>query len=963
MLADEPLCLGPMASDLTEATEHTHDVPQICHFQNQQIRNERLQSIRKAKSRNAARTRRGKENYEFYELAKLLPIPQETSSQLDKASIIRLTMSYLKVREFALNGHPPWNTSFEGPPPNRTVKDMSSKHREHSTNSLIQSYLQHFEQNLGTHLLQSLDGFMFALNCDGKFIYVSESISMHLGLSQVELIGSSMFDYTYPADQDELAVQLGLTLSPALSARAACSCMQLGSKCSECAMVRSFHVRLKSTLTRRGVNVKSSCYKVVHLCTRPRMPHVKRGKTKKYVSSQEVKSEKSTNGLKVVTDGPLGVFGIGTSLPPQSLSDMSLDKPVFVTRLNPAFKFTYCDTAIESLLGYSVREVVGQSFYHKVHAEDVDKLKKCHAAMLHKGQLRTPYYRWLHKSGGYVWMHSCVTVLANQRLYPEESFIWINYTISEHIDEGEQLDLSQSELPSKSVSDSNATCEPEGLTAEVHDDDSKHLLRKSDNHKGVACPSHAKRRESTSVVPSTESLEDGSLSTEAGTEEGDEQCVCIIDVGGSQPRKHSCTDADPVLKESYLSESSSSNLDNKTLDSGQTDAIPEACTSRGDTPSDAKIVSSSRRSISDTGTAQAASPPRKRRHSLARHSSAECEKAQVIKSTADFYHKSSTEEFACEDENAIPQKIPCVAASASSDSSTRAVVTQSISEYLDTDSLVWKNPPNREISNHNDLPPGIKQMHGACTVRHTPSAVHHHYPFGINPGLLHSNPLLAKIMMAGWGRCRPHFQPAGPCIVANPIPLLSTNHVPLFGGSQGMHNLPPTPASVAAVLEELKKDPLHKISPPNKVVMPNLEGSGKISSKDGLILTSASLDEQLALAAASCDGETSSNGQRKKYFADMPQPASLAAESVAVFAGNIVNQHIKEQTLLQVPNSLLIPSNTMLVHSSDSPFVAIAPDSVIKLPISSTSFQKQINPCVLQSFTFPPVAEIPSVPL
>merc|ERR1719370_997935 len=63
----------------------------------------------KEKSRDAARSRRGKENYEFYELAKMLPLPSAITSQLDKASIIRLTISYLRLREFASQGDPRWN--------------------------------------------------------------------------------------------------------------------------------------------------------------------------------------------------------------------------------------------------------------------------------------------------------------------------------------------------------------------------------------------------------------------------------------------------------------------------------------------------------------------------------------------------------------------------------------------------------------------------------------------------------------------------------------------------------------------------------------------------------------------------------------------------------------------------------------------------------------------------------------
>ncbi|XP_039641381.1 neuronal PAS domain-containing protein 3-like [Perca fluviatilis] len=81
-----------------------------------------LQALRKEKSRDAARSRRGKENFEFYELAKMLPLPGAITSQLDKASIIRLTISYLKMRDFANQGDPPWNLRMEGPPPNTSVK-------------------------------------------------------------------------------------------------------------------------------------------------------------------------------------------------------------------------------------------------------------------------------------------------------------------------------------------------------------------------------------------------------------------------------------------------------------------------------------------------------------------------------------------------------------------------------------------------------------------------------------------------------------------------------------------------------------------------------------------------------------------------------------------------------------------------------------------------------------------------
>ncbi|TSK14873.1 Endothelial PAS domain-containing protein 1 [Bagarius yarrelli] len=54
---------------------------------------------RKEKSRDAARCRRSKETEVFYELAHQLPLPHSIRSHLDKASIIRLAISFLRTRK------------------------------------------------------------------------------------------------------------------------------------------------------------------------------------------------------------------------------------------------------------------------------------------------------------------------------------------------------------------------------------------------------------------------------------------------------------------------------------------------------------------------------------------------------------------------------------------------------------------------------------------------------------------------------------------------------------------------------------------------------------------------------------------------------------------------------------------------------------------------------------------------
>lgn len=65
-------------------------------------------------------------------------------------------------------------------------------------------------KELGSNLLQTLDGFIFVVAPDGKIMYISETASTHLGLSQVELTGNSIYDYIHTYDQDEMARVLSL---------------------------------------------------------------------------------------------------------------------------------------------------------------------------------------------------------------------------------------------------------------------------------------------------------------------------------------------------------------------------------------------------------------------------------------------------------------------------------------------------------------------------------------------------------------------------------------------------------------------------------------------------------------------------------------------------------------------------------------------------------------------------------
>ncbi|XP_063109021.1 neuronal PAS domain-containing protein 1 isoform X6 [Cavia porcellus] len=281
-----------------------------------------LQAQRKEKSRNAARSRRGKENLEFFELSKLLPLPGAISSQLDKASIVRLSVTYLRLRRFAALGAPPWGLRVLGAP-----AGLAPGRRGPA--ALVSEI---FEQHLGGHILQSLDGFVFALNQEGKFLYISETVSIYLGLSQVELTGSSVFDYIHPGDHSEVLEQLGLRAPtsgpptpPSVSSSSSSSSSladtsEIDASPAEAppfaqVQERSFFVRMKSTLTKRGLHVKASGYKqVIHVTGRLRAR-------------------------------ALGLVALGHTLPPAPLAELPLHGHMIVFRLSLGLTILACESS------------------------------------------------------------------------------------------------------------------------------------------------------------------------------------------------------------------------------------------------------------------------------------------------------------------------------------------------------------------------------------------------------------------------------------------------------------------------------------------------------------------------------------------------------------------------------------------------------------------------------------------
>ncbi|XP_016791750.1 hypoxia-inducible factor 3-alpha isoform X2 [Pan troglodytes] len=427
--------------------------------------------LRKEKSRDAARSRRSQETEVLYQLAHTLPFARGVSAHLDKASIMRLTISYLRMHRLCAAGE--WNQVGAGGEP------------------------------LDACYLKALEGFVMVLTAEGDMAYLSENVSKHLGLSQLELIGHSIFDFIHPCDQEEL--QDALTPQQTLSRRKV-----------EAPTERCFSLRMKSTLTSRGrtLNLKAATWKVLN-CS---------GHMRAYKPPAQTSPAGSPD-----SEPPLQCLVlICEAIPHPGSLEPPLGRGAFLSRHSLDMKFTYCDDRIAEVAGYSPDDLIGCSAYEYIHALDSDAVSKSiHTCMypispgakpaatwppadtrtpqlpipqdalpphlntssllpkpqgtvsflapsypvprsflpicplggpdpsrspssvLSKGQAVTGQYRFLARSGGYLWTQTQATVVSGGRGPQSESIVCVHFLISRVEETGVVLSLEQTEQHSR----------------------------------------------------------------------------------------------------------------------------------------------------------------------------------------------------------------------------------------------------------------------------------------------------------------------------------------------------------------------------------------------------------------------------------------------------------------------------------------------------------------------------------
>eukprot|EP00118_Oscarella_pearsei_P004406 m.18735 g.18735 ORF g.18735 m.18735 type:complete len:256 (+) comp27728_c0_seq1:662-1429(+) len=204
---------------------------------------------------------------------------------------------------------------------------------------------------INQYLVQALDGFILVISCSGSVLYVSETVSSYLGLSQVDLIGRSLYDYCHLSDHAELrdnlnpcrhcrnrqqifeiqdAEQEQKFLSAESKSPATCTVDH-----EESDYDRSFFILIKNVLSKKGgekSGIKCPGFKVIQVNGKMRFQHSCPAK------------------LRCSSENCLGLLAVCKPLDPPSMTEICLLGNCFMSRHSLDMKYIFCDSRSEGVV-------------------------------------------------------------------------------------------------------------------------------------------------------------------------------------------------------------------------------------------------------------------------------------------------------------------------------------------------------------------------------------------------------------------------------------------------------------------------------------------------------------------------------------------------------------------------------------------------------------------------------------
>ncbi|XP_069376969.1 aryl hydrocarbon receptor-like isoform X2 [Paralichthys olivaceus] len=343
---------------------------------------------------NPSKRHRDRLNSELDRLASLLPFPEDVISSLDKLSILRLSVSFLRTKSF-----------FSVALMNQLSNGKNKRSDQNEDGKTTGSADRHVPE--GELLLQALNGFVLVVTAEGIIFFCSHSIQDYLGFHQTDVMHQSVFELIHTEDQQEFRRNLHWALNPPVGLRPPTDPSADGESASPSPCLVSYNPDQlppeNSSFLERGFICRFRClldnssgFLALNIQGRLKFLHGQ--------SSQHSDSEEGT-------PPQLALFAIATPIQPPAILEIRTRNMIFRTKHKLDFTPMACDAKGKIVLGYTEAELrVRGSGYQFIHAADMLYCAENHVRMMKTGESGLTVFRLLTKDNRWTW------VQANARL-------------------------------------------------------------------------------------------------------------------------------------------------------------------------------------------------------------------------------------------------------------------------------------------------------------------------------------------------------------------------------------------------------------------------------------------------------------------------------------------------------------------------------------------------------------------
>ncbi|XP_051269272.1 aryl hydrocarbon receptor isoform X1 [Dicentrarchus labrax] len=337
---------------------------------------------------NPSKRHRDRLNVELDRLTGLLPFSEEVRGRLDKLSVLRLSVGYLKVKSY-----------FHAALQKRSAPPVSANGRNGQSVSL-----DGVSFSEGDLLLQALNGFVLVVTTDGVVFYASPTVQDFLGFHQSDVVHQSVYHLVHMDDREMFKCQLHFALNPRESDVTA-EDGQSGSKASSSSvsllpqyippenssfLERSFCCRLRCLLD------NTSGFLALNFSGRLKYLHLQ--------------GNKEADGTAAPPQ--LALFAIATPLQPPSVMEIRTKTLMFQSKHRMDFAPVGIDNRGKLVLGYTEIELVTTgSGYQFIHAADMMYCADNHLKMIKTGDSGFTFFRLLTKTGHWLWVQASARIV------------------------------------------------------------------------------------------------------------------------------------------------------------------------------------------------------------------------------------------------------------------------------------------------------------------------------------------------------------------------------------------------------------------------------------------------------------------------------------------------------------------------------------------------------------------------